>query len=120
MVDPGARAIAAALLERFLRNEVSNDDLEVHWPTSPDPALEPIGLAVWTSYDDLTVHHGPTSAIPLVQRCAAFLRTNEEYTGPTPKPWLMLLALPVSLLTLGHSNRLFWREFERPRWPFAK
>ena len=26
----------------------------------------------------------------------------------------LVLEWPVSLLTLGHSNRLFWREFERP------
>jgi hypothetical protein len=120
VVDLETRAVAADLLERFLRFELTNDQLEKTWPSSPDRAIDVIRRAVWTSYDDEHAHRGPIAKVELVERCARFLRTSVEYVGPGPRWWQVLLALPISLLTLGHVKRLIWPELHRPEWPFPQ
>jgi hypothetical protein len=121
MIDSEARHKAAAVLRMFAAREITNDELERRWPSGKDNALEGIRLAIWYVYDDLSEHrhHSDPEADDLLSRCADFLNTNAEHRWPLPRRWLILASLPLSILTFGLANRLFWRKYDFPaHWPF--
>jgi hypothetical protein len=106
------------LIERFMRSEISSDQLEEQWPQSDDVAIEQIRLAVWYTYDDLYDHRGPLGDREMLQRCAAFLRTSQPYTWRVPTVWERLVGTSVGIATLGLVKfKSTGPELDAP-WPF--
>lgn len=117
-MDPDARRHAAELLAQYVDKQITNDRLERGWPKSNDPALEAIRLAVWLSYDDERTHFGPLAEAEMIQRCIDYLKTDEEYAWPTPSCWVRILALPLTVLTVGRFEQHLWGIMSHPQWPF--
>lgn len=119
-VDAVARDRAASLLLRYLSREISNDELWASWPSSDDPALFEVGQAAWLTYDDLHEHFYEGTADELLNRAIAFLKTREPYPWRPSKRWQRVALLPLSLLTRGLVDRLFWpNPLDSNCWPFA-
>ncbi len=88
MIDRAARDQAAAVIADYLALKIHPRDLEKAYPPkSEDPALRAIGSCLWFHYDDV----GPRqAAVPpikpearkVLERCLAFLRSDEEYRWP--------------------------------------
>lgn len=86
-IDRAARDQAAAVLEAFLAGTLPASDLPKRYPTgSLDPALHAIGSCLWFHHDDVGPARDPVPIPPdarrTLQRCLAFLRSDEEYRWP--------------------------------------
>jgi hypothetical protein len=120
-VNVEARALAAGLLRRFARGDITQDQLEDAWPRAGrDVGLEQVRRATWYLFDDLHEHRAWPETIAPLERYASFLESGLEYEGPALRWWQLLLALPLSCLTLGRSNAWLWPELHDPRWPFPR
>jgi hypothetical protein len=120
-VDPGARLEVVRLLEEFVDGKRTGISLYDSLPKSEDPAIEGIRQVVWHLFDDIVDQLVPVTpqAQELLGRCTDFLRTDLPYRWPIPNRWLVLASMPLSLLTLGLANRIFWRRYDlKTYWPF--
>jgi len=54
MIDRAARNVAADLIERFVRSDISNDELSDAWPRSEDLALGQIAYHLEATTDDMS------------------------------------------------------------------
>lgn len=88
MIDRAARDLAAAVIADYLALKIHPRDLEKAYPAkSPDPALRAIGSCLWFHYDDVGPRQTTAPAIKpearkILERCLAFLRSDEEYRWP--------------------------------------
>jgi hypothetical protein len=80
------RPAAAALIRGLRDARITNNDFEEDWPyDKADRALQAIGDAAWTFYDDFETHTLEGLGMEghdFLTRCALFLDTGLEYEWP--------------------------------------
>lgn len=127
MIDRSKRDIAAVVLRQFLDGHITNDDFIGQFPVDKnDPALNAIRYCVWLQISDFRRHTLTGKYVPkpdlkaLLERCSLFLRSDHEFQWPNPYPGI--LAVLLSLMTLGLVARLYGRKYRRlgafDVWPF--
>jgi hypothetical protein len=128
MIDRAQRAVAADLISRLLRAEITNFQFEKEWPArSHDRALREIRTTLWFIYDDLHEHRLEGKFAPsndgrkMMLRCIAFLGSNLEYQWEAESPGRAALLFCANLVSLGLIGSILRRRFaERyPAWPFG-
>jgi hypothetical protein len=120
MPDRSARAEAARALMSFADHRIGSHEFQDLWPRrTDDQAVLEIGRVLWSTYSDDVSSAAPLEERELYERCARFLRTDLPYEWPaTPSRWKLILATPLSILTLGALSRALWEPFDMSVWPF--
>jgi hypothetical protein len=89
-VVQSSRETAAGLVAQWLEGKTTNWNFEDQWPENPeDPALVEIGAVLWSFYSDyperpLQTSNLSTERLQALERCLAFLRSDEPYE-PLPR-----------------------------------
>ena len=128
-IDTIARRRLAELARHLAAGRITNFEFDDAVPRSSERAIHLVyNYGLWPFYDDLTRHRltGKWALSPegrsWVARIILFLRSNQPYRYYHPTLWGRLLALPVTILTLGVSDRLWrryqWRHADKSVWPF--
>jgi hypothetical protein len=126
MVDIKSRIAAAELVREFAAGQLTNDEFDEQYPHSEDRAIQTIGNVLWLSWDDRFTHrlegrYQPTDQQKAVfERCMAFLRTELEYTGPSPGASVLDAVKGVWKRLVGEEQRaLIEGSLKDPWWPFS-
>lgn len=129
MIDRKARQNASELLGRWRTGTVTNWEFEDQWPASQDRGVRAIGSRLSCFYSDspksvLSVSALHDDELELLNRCAIFLQSDEEYAWPDfdfEREGLR----PLEALFRGQGTKTQrWREFASTgniaKWPFLE
>ena len=119
MIDTAARQHASKMVRMIMSRSLSIEAFEDSWPrTTCDIGVRSVGFWLWTLFDDDDVgiidHHGVPSVINALDRAAAFLESDEEFS-------------PQKVSFAGRVRNLLrdgveWRGAELPwhdNWPWS-
>jgi hypothetical protein len=128
-IDTVARRRLAELARHLASGRITNFEFDDAVPSSSERAIHWVHFyGLWPLYDDLVMHRLTgrraltAEGRAWVARIILFLRSNQPYRYPHPSRWLVLLQFPLTLATLGLSDRLWrwykWRNADKSVWPF--
>jgi hypothetical protein len=131
MIGRKSRDSLAELMRHLIAGVITNDQFEGRLPESTDPAIfEIYWNGAWGLYDDMHEHRmtgrwyirrGSRSDL---SRAILFLKGDLRYEWPAYPPRPRLLAMILSLVTLGYANRLMLQSWRRHGdftvWPFIQ
>jgi hypothetical protein len=128
MIDRAARLRIVGNLERALAGTITNWEFDDSWPNSEDRVIRALEEQLWGFYDDnnkltLNIREQKPDAVPLFERCIAFLRSDREYKWPNYSFRKTGMSYFRSLFDrAGEAKR--WKEFEASgdieAWPFFR
>lgn len=129
MIDRQARKELAEALRALASGLISNDEFERRIPDSTDPAIRHLFAdGAWRLYSDLREyrlkgkHRLDSSTKAAVARWVLFLKTDQPFEWPQPRPLTALALLCANLITLGFAARHFQRRYRTAGdwsvWPF--
>ncbi len=126
MVDRPARVKVVENLKRALAGTITNWEFDDSWPKSEDRVIRALEEQLWGFYDDnkkltLNIREQKPDAVPLFERCLAFLGSDREYEWPDYNFRKTGMSYFRSLFDrAGEAKR--WDEFEASgdikAWPF--
>lgn len=128
-IDVAARKRLAELARHLATGRSTNFEFDDAVPRSSERAIHKIYFnGLWPLYDDLVLHRltGRWALTPegrlWVARIILFLRSDQPYRYYTPGRLAAVLSVPLALVTLGLSTKLWqrykWRDADISVWPF--
>ncbi len=130
MVDRRNRDVGANVLQELIDGKITNDEFmnRFKFPKNTDPAIRAIFIFAWGQFSDLRAHRltGRHALTPerrsVLDRCVLFLRTDQEFEWPLPKPSLTRGLLET--IGLGRRFRVAEEEYKSKGdfevWPFFR
>ena len=130
MIDQAARHSLADAVSDYLSCSISNAEFDrrIFSIRSEDPAIRNIRSGLWLLYDDLTDHKNEgkwklsDADHAVLLRTILFLKSQFEYTWPSPPTWYLVARLCVAILTVGLGTKLVDKRFgkmpDSELWPF--